>query len=105
MAKKYSNDTYRNANASPLKEAIESMLKAYRIDYKFNETLLITNWEQIMGKTIANRTGKIFIRSKVLYAEITSSALKQDLNMSKAKMIALLNEAAKVEVINDIVFL
>jgi predicted nucleic acid-binding Zn ribbon protein len=96
-------DSSRSANATPLKEAIEAMLKAYKIEHKISETFIISSWEKIMGASIAARTGKIFIRNKILYAEINSSALKQDLSMAKQKMIDLLNKSAGSIIITDVV--
>jgi len=104
MAKRYIADTRRNASATPLKEAIEEMFRAYKLDFKFNETHLLTYWTEIMGKTIATRTTKLTIRNKVLYVQLTSAALKNDLNLSKTKVIALLNKAAGSEVLTDVVF-
>lgn len=104
MQKKYTPHSYRNATATPLKEAIEGMFKAYHLDFKFNETLLLSCWAETMGTTIASRTTKLYIRNKILYAELSSAALKNDLNLSKAKVVALLNKAAGAEVLTDVVF-
>ena len=104
MYKKYANNS-RNATATPLKEAIESMFKAYNLDYKFNETLLLSCWKETMGNTIASRTTKLYIRNRILYAELSSAPLKNDLNLSKAKVVAMLNKAAGSEVLVDVVFL
>jgi predicted nucleic acid-binding Zn ribbon protein len=94
----------RNADVSPLKEAIEAMLKTFHIDKKFYETQLIDNWEKIMGKPIAQRTTRLFINKGTLYVTLNSSALKQELAMSKTKMIKLLNESVPQAVIEDILF-
>jgi hypothetical protein len=103
MAKK---DYYkRKSETSPIKDAIDEMLKAFRIDRKFNETSLIESWEKVMGKAIASRTEKIFIKNKKLYVTLTSAPLKQELALSKTKLITLLNKDFQQEVVEDVVFL
>lgn len=105
MAKKFDLGSYRKSQATPLKEAIEGMLKAYKIDYKYNETALLNSWEEVMGKTISSRTTKLYIRNKILYVELSSAPLKNDLSLSKAKVIELLNKNLEKEIITDVVFL
>lgn len=95
----------RKAEISPLKEAIEDMLKSFRIDKKLNETSIIESWEKLMGKSIAARTSKLFIKNKKLYVTLSSAPLKQELSMSKTKMMDLLNKDFNETVIEDIVFL
>jgi predicted nucleic acid-binding Zn ribbon protein len=97
--------TARNTQAQPLKDAFESFLKAYNLKSKFDETYLVAYWEKIMGKTIAMRTKKIYINKGVLFLEISSAGLKQDLMLSKTRMMELLNQEAGSEIVTDIRFL
>jgi predicted nucleic acid-binding Zn ribbon protein len=95
----------RNTKTQPLKEAFDAFLSTYNLQTKFDESYLVAYWEKIMGKTIASRTEKIYIRQGVLFLKISSASLKQDLLMSKTRMMELLNEEAGKNIIQDIVFL
>ena len=57
-----------------------------------------------MGKTISSRTTKLFFKQKVLYVELSSAPLKQELILAKVKILALLNEKVTEGTITDIVF-
>jgi hypothetical protein len=103
MKKDYYNK--RKAEISPLKEAIDEMLKAYKISGKVNETQIIESWEKLMGRSIASRTTDLKIRYKKLYVTLNSAPLRQELAMSKSKLIELLNKDFKEKVIEDVVFL
>ena len=94
----------RKAETNSLKNAIEDLLKTYKIKDKFDENKLIANWEQIMGTPIANRTGKIHIKNKVLYAQINSPALRQELNISKQKVMEVIYEHIDKDLIVDVKF-
>lgn len=102
--KKNDRSKGRNAEVTPLKEAIESMLKTFHIDKRYYETQVIENWEKIMGKPIAQRTTRLFINKGTLYLTLNSAPLKQELALSKSKMIKLLNESVPEPVVQEIVF-
>jgi len=106
MKKKYrSEDSGRKSEATPLNEAMQDLLKTYRIEGKFMETQLISSWEIIMGKAIAKRTGKIYIKDKKMFVELTSAPLKQELNMSKSKVMEMFNNRFNKNLIEEIIFL
>lgn len=96
--------TSRNTKAVSASEAFDSFLNAYNLKTKFNETFLITYWEKIVGATIATRTEKIYINKETLFLRISSAALRQDLVLSKTRLIDLLNTEAGSIIVKDIVF-
>jgi len=97
--------TSRKAGMLSLKDCIGNLLETYKIQDKFDETSLIASWESMMGKAIATRTTKLFIKNKILYVTLTSAPLKNELNLGKTKIVKFLNEQAGKEVITEVVFL
>ncbi|MBL6446890.1 DUF721 domain-containing protein [Fulvivirga sp. 29W222] len=95
----------RKSDISTVGEAINDLLEGYRLRGRFDEARLVSSWERLMGKTIANRTGKIFIKNKVLFVEINSAPLKHELNLSKTKIIDIFEREIGREVIGEIIFL
>jgi predicted nucleic acid-binding Zn ribbon protein len=105
MNKKYPSRNNRQAEVHTLKEVIEEMLTTYKLRGKYNETRLISSWEKIMGKPIASRTLKLFIKDKKLYVKLNSAPLKNELNLSKTKVLDLLHAEIGHKVLEDILFL
>ena len=95
---------YRNQEAIKLDDALEQMFETFNLKNKADQTSIINMWEELMGKTIASRTGKIFFKENVLYVQLTSAPLKQELVLSKDKIIKLLREQVGEKAIRDIVF-
>jgi predicted nucleic acid-binding Zn ribbon protein len=58
-----------------------------------------------MGKAIASRTKGIFMKENKLFVTVESSALKQELLMSKERIIHLFREELGKEVVKEIVLL
>ena len=92
----------RNSNSQPLKDVIERLLKTYKIDGRLAELDAIAAWEKVMGPAIAKRTQNIYVRNSVLHVELTSASLRKELSFSKARILELLNEAAKQDVLKGI---
>jgi len=105
MYPKRKNSPYsRSGEATKLDSALDKMFKAYNIKGKTDQTTIIALWEELMGKTIASRTTKMFFKGKVLYVELSSAPLKQELTLAKPKIMTLLTDKVGEEAIEDIVF-
>jgi predicted nucleic acid-binding Zn ribbon protein len=87
-----------------LKEIIESYLKETPLHRKLQERRLVEGWYEIMGKSVARATSKVYIRNDVLYVRLNSSVLRNELFMMKNDIISRLNERTGEPVISDIVF-
>lgn len=94
----------RNKELTPLKEAIEKLLKVYKISDKMDEITLRKEWEELMGKAIANKTKKLELRKRVLIIDIESSVLRQELSFAKEKLKESLNRKLKRRAVDEILF-
>ena|SRR6218665_2363057 len=90
-------------NEHTIKDAIEQLLKAYKLDDKLAERRLVNSWEEVMGKMIANHTKDLFIKHRQLFVTLDSSALRNELSMARSKIVKMMNEAAGAEVITDVI--
>ncbi|MCC9138506.1 DUF721 domain-containing protein [Pontibacter silvestris] len=95
----------RKADTQPIGESIKALLQAYRLDGKLSEINLVQSWEKIMGKPIAMKTKELYFRDHKLFVRLTSAPLKHELNMSKSKVIELLNRESGADVVKDVIFL
>ena len=95
----------RKADIQPIGDSIKALLKAYRLQGKLNEVNIVQNWERLMGKPIAMKTKEVYFKDHKLFVRLTSAPLKHELNMSKSKVLELLNREAGEEVVKDVVFL
>ncbi|MEY2792471.1 MAG: hypothetical protein RJA76_463 [Bacteroidota bacterium] len=102
---KIPNANSRKSESQSLKEAIESLLKVYQLQHKFQETYIAANWELIVGKPIAARTSEVYAKNGKLFLKITSAPLKKELLITKMKLIEVINKAANHDIIEEIIFL
>ncbi|RNI26966.1 DUF721 domain-containing protein [Rufibacter latericius] len=95
----------RKADTISLKDSIDAMLKAYKLNGKLSEVQLVSSWEKIMGKAISMKTQEVFVRNRKLYVRLTSAPLKHELNMAKGKVMTLINLEMGEQVVDDVIFL
>jgi predicted nucleic acid-binding Zn ribbon protein len=95
----------RKKDATPLGEALQDLLKSYRLEDTYQEKVLLASWPKLMGKTIADRTGNLYIKDKKLFVKITSGPVKKELQLNKSKVIALIESEVGKGIVDDVVFL
>ncbi len=94
----------RKNNETTLGEAIKAYLKAMGLDRKLKENQLVNSWEETLGKAVANSTERMYINNRVLFVQLNSSIIRQELQMMKTALIARLNQNVGEQIISDIVF-
>ncbi len=93
------------SEAVHISQAIQDLLKTQHLKPKFDEASVVVSWERIVGKSIAKRTKRIYIRNKVLFVELQSPSLKQDLGYHKTHMLELFRKEFGEGVVSEIVFM
>ncbi len=94
----------RDSNEAPLKDVIDKLLKAYRLDGKMKEMDVLAAWPEMMGIAVSNRTKELLIRNKTLIVKMDSSVLRDELSHGKQVIIQRVNQEAGFEIINDVWF-
>lgn len=94
----------RKRNTELLKDVIWQVLKTSHLEKPLNEKRLIDAWPKVLGDNIVQYTTSLEIRRKVLYVQLSSSVLRQDLFYSRENIKNSLNKFVGEEVITDIVF-
>lgn len=93
----------RRSNTQKLGEVIRDYLKESNLEKKLTEIQLINSWEEIVGKEIARRTEKIYIRNNKLFVHFTSSVVRNEMLLHRETIRTRLNEQAGEELITEIV--
>jgi predicted nucleic acid-binding Zn ribbon protein len=88
-----------------ISQAIQELLKAQHLKPKFDEANVVASWERIVGKAIAKRTKRVYVRNKVLFVELHSPSMKHDLGYHKGQMLELFHKEFGEGVVAEIVFM
>ena len=94
----------RRSNTHTLGEALREYISQTGIGRKLKEVDVVQSWEELLGKTVMNYTRKIYISKGILYVEISSSVVKNELFMMREEIRKKMNEKAGEELVQKIVF-
>jgi predicted nucleic acid-binding Zn ribbon protein len=87
-----------------ISEVIQELLKKNNMKSRLDETTITQKWEEVVGKTMAKYTQKVYVSKGILYVEVTSSVARNELAMNRSILIERLNEITGSETIKDIIF-
>ena len=93
----------RKNNNQSLGEIIQDFLKQSGWERKLDEVNIMTEWDKVLGPSLAKYTEEVFIKNKKLHIRLNSSTLRQELSYKKSEIVKDLNAAVGKDVINDIV--
>jgi hypothetical protein len=60
-------------------------------------------WKNLMGNGVNNYTREIMLKGTTLYVELTSAVLREELSYGKEKIVKMINEELKREVVTTVV--
>ena len=93
----------RKSNTQTIASVIKDYLKEAQIEGKLKEVQVVNSWEELVGKVIARRTNRIYIKNGKLYLHMNSSIVKNELLMHRESIIERINTNAGEEIVKEIV--
>lgn len=97
MAKRLNNE---NSVGDVLKHIIE----ANKLQPGIDQITVKEAWIALMGNGVNSYTKEVTLRKNTLYVELTSAVLRQELSYGKEKIIRMINEEFRRDVVKEIVF-
>ena len=82
---------------------IKSYIKENNLENGLDNVEVKNVWYKLMKNGIANYTTDITLKNGILYIKLKSSALREELSYGKEKIIKILNEKLKKDLIKKIV--
>ncbi|MFK8280933.1 DUF721 domain-containing protein [Capnocytophaga cynodegmi] len=89
-------------NTQLLSSVIKQLIKQNRLEYGLHKVEVQEIWERLMGNVIIKYTTSVKLKGDVLYIQLSSPALCQELGYGKEKIIALINEELGEEVVKKL---
>ncbi|WP_430811783.1 MULTISPECIES: DUF721 domain-containing protein [unclassified Carboxylicivirga] len=94
----------RRRKTQAISDVIKEVLKKDNLNKGLLENRAVHYWTKVLGPAVGKATHRIYVRNGILYVEMTSSVLRNELMMWKDKIIINLNQAIGDNIIQDIVF-
>jgi len=96
MAKRFNEE-------QPISEVLKQFMQNNRLQDGMDKMDVREAWKNLMGNGVNNYTREIMLKNTTLYVELTSSVLREELSLGKAKIVKMINDELRREVVKDIV--
>jgi hypothetical protein len=82
---------------------LQQFIRSNRLERGLAEYRLIKSWNDLLGITVAKKTKSLRIYNRKLIVTLHSSVVRNELSMIKDTLVPKLNEAAGMDIIDDVV--
>ncbi len=93
----------REHKESPISEVLKGFIKTNKLQKGLDKVSAEEAWHKVMGNAISKYTTAIKLDREVLFVQLSSSVLREELSYGKTKIISLLNEEMGKQVITKLV--
>jgi Dna[CI] antecedent, DciA len=93
----------RLSNQSSIGEVLQQIIEANKLQPGMDQIDVKEAWKNLMGNGVNSYTRNVVLKGCILYVELTSSVLREELSHGKSKIIAMINEELRRDVIKDVV--
>lgn len=84
-------------------DIIKDIVTNNPLEQGINQVLIEETWNEVMGNGIKNYTTNITLKKDKLYISLSSSIVRDQLSYGKEKIITMLNEAIKKDIIKELI--
>ena len=93
----------RQRENNTISEVLKGFIDTNRLQKGLDKVSVQDAWQTVMGNAISKYTTAISLERDVLYIQLSSSVLREELSYGKTKIIKLLNEELGKELVTKLV--
>ncbi len=93
----------RQSNQSTVGDVLKQIIQVNKLQPGMDQIDVKEAWQNLMGNGVNSYTKNVALRGSTLYVELSSSVLREELSHGKSKIITMINEELKREVIKEVV--
>ena len=90
-------------NESSIGDVLKEIIQVNKLQSGMDQVLVKEAWISLMGKGVNNYTKNVLLKGNTLYVELTSAVLREELSYGKDKIIKMINDELKRELITAVV--
>ena len=89
-------------NENTVGEVLKFIIKDNKLQSGMDQISVKEAWKSLMGNGVNSYTKNVVLKGTVLYVELTSAVLREELSYGKDKIIAMLNEELRRDIIKEV---
>lgn len=90
-------------NQSTIGDVLKEIIQTNKLQPGMDQIDVKEAWKNLMGNGVNHYTKNVVLKGTTLYVELSSAVLREELSHGKSKIIAMINEELRREVVKDVV--
>lgn len=93
----------RLSNQSSVGDVLKEIIDRNKLQPGMDQIDVKEAWRNLMGNGVNSYTRNVMLKGNTLYVELTSAVLREELGYGKDKIIRMINDELKREVVTAVV--
>ena len=91
-------------NQSTIGDVLKQIIQVNKLQPGMDQIDVKDAWRNLMGNGVNSYTNNVVLKGSTLYVELTSSVLREELSHGKSKIVSMINEELRRDVVKDVVW-
>jgi hypothetical protein len=96
MAKRFNEE-------SPIGDVLKQFISQNKLEAGMDVVNVRDAWKNLMGNGVNNYTTEIQLKGSTLYVALSSAVLREELSYGKEKIIKMINEELRKDVVTNLI--
>ena len=96
MAKRFNEE-------SPISDVLKQFISQNKLEAGMDVVNVREAWKNLMGNGVNNYTTEIQLKGSTLYVALSSAVLREELSYGKDKIIKMINEELRKDLVTNLV--
>lgn len=93
----------RLSNESSISDVLQQFIQVNKLESGMDKIDVEQAWKLLMGNGVNSYTQEVILKGNTLYVKLTSAVLREELSYGKDKIIKMLNEELRKDVVTNLV--
>jgi hypothetical protein len=93
----------RVSNEGSIGDVLKEFIEKYKLQSGMDKIDVEEAWKSLMGNGVNSYTKEVVLKGTTLYVSLTSAVLREELSYGKQKIIKMINEELRKEVIKEVI--
>ena len=90
-------------NQSTVGDVLKQIIQVNKLQPGMDQIDVREAWKNLMGNGVNYYTKNVVLKGRTLYVELSSAVLREELTHGKSKIVTMINDELKREVVREVV--
>ena len=90
-------------NQSTIGDVLKEIIQVNKLQPGMDQISVKEAWVSLMGNGVNSYTKNVVLKGSTLYVELSSAVLREELSHGKSKIITMINEELRRDIVKDVI--